>query len=64
MVLLQVGYLTSWSAYNTYVSEHPERPDPLVDFKHEFMSAARLASDQQLFPVSFPIFLMLCQRTA
>jgi hypothetical protein len=36
---LQLGYLQSWSAYETYRTQHPERPDPLVQFKQQLLEA-------------------------
>jgi hypothetical protein len=34
---MQLGYLQSWSAYETYRTQHPERPDPLVEFKEQLL---------------------------
>jgi hypothetical protein len=34
---MQLGYLQSWSAYETYMTQHPERPDPLVEFKEQLL---------------------------
>jgi hypothetical protein len=36
---MQLGYLQSWSAYETYRTQHPERPDPLVAFKQQLLEA-------------------------
>lgn len=35
---MQLGYLQSWSAYETYRTQHPERPDPLVEFKEQLLA--------------------------
>lgn len=59
-----IGFLSSWSAYNTFLSKHPDKPDPLMQFKQDFMSAAQLSSDDERFAVAFPIFLLLCSNTA
>ena len=62
-VLMQVGFLSSWSAYNTYLTQNPDAPDPLVQFGEEFHRAALLSSHEQQFSVKFPIFVMLCSNT-
>jgi len=35
----QVGYMSSWSAYNMYRKQHPQRPDPLLEFRQQVMDA-------------------------
>lgn len=37
--LLQLGYLQSWSAYQTYRQQHPAAPDPLLTTKQELLEA-------------------------
>ncbi|KAF6261052.1 S-adenosyl-L-methionine-dependent methyltransferase [Scenedesmus sp. NREL 46B-D3] len=32
-----LGYLRSWSAYETYRTQHPERPDPVLEFKQQLL---------------------------
>jgi hypothetical protein len=34
-----VGYASSWSAYSIYRKQHPERPDPLVEYKARLTAA-------------------------
>lgn len=36
---LQVGYVSSWSAYVTYKSQHPDAPDPLHSFTEQLKEA-------------------------
>jgi hypothetical protein len=36
---MQLGYLQSWSAHQTYRAQHPERPDPLLEFKQQLLEA-------------------------
>lgn len=38
--LLQLGFLSSWSAYNTYKRQHPDGPDPLNTFHGLLLEAA------------------------
>jgi hypothetical protein len=35
----QVGYMSSWSAYNMYRKQHPQQPDPLLEFRQQVMDA-------------------------
>lgn len=55
-----VGYLSTWSAYNSYRQCHPEKPDPLENFRAAFRKAAGLTSDEEQFEVTYPLFVMLC----
>ena len=57
---MQAGFLSTWSAYNTYRQHHPDKPDPLEDFKTAFRKAAAVASDEEQFEATYPLFLMLC----
>jgi hypothetical protein len=34
-----VGYASSWSAYSIYRKKHPDRPDPLVEYKARLTAA-------------------------
>lgn len=40
---VQLGYLRSWSAYATYLKEHPDLPDPLIEFKQRLLGALNAA---------------------
>lgn len=35
----QLGYLNSWSAYQTYRKQRPGEPDPLVGFRQQLLAA-------------------------
>lgn len=60
--LLQVGCLTSWSAYNTYLKQQPSGPDPVKQFAADFPTAAQLSSEDSTFDVRFPVFLLMCNN--
>ena len=57
---MQAGYLSTWSAHNSYRQRHPDKPDPLEDFTTAFRKAADLTSDKKQFEVTYPLFVMLC----
>ncbi len=62
--LLQTGYLSSWSSYNTFLTNNPTAVDPLLKFKQDFESAAQLNCVTEQFKIAFPIFLLLCSNKA
>lgn len=35
---VQVGYVKSWSAYRTYLQEHPDK-DPIPEFQAQLLKA-------------------------
>jgi hypothetical protein len=39
LVAAQVGYASSWSAYSIYRKQHPDKPDPLVEYKQQLLAA-------------------------
>lgn len=42
---MQLGFLSSWSAYTTYKQQHPDGPDPLDAFRLLLLEAAGLDED-------------------
>jgi hypothetical protein len=58
---MQVGYLSSWSPYATYRHRHPDREDPLVQFKKEAMEACKAKDGSHIINIVFPIFLLLAK---
>ncbi|KAK9824450.1 hypothetical protein WJX72_010347 [[Myrmecia] bisecta] len=63
-VAAYVGYLSSWSAYNTYRQKHPDRPDPLVQYKVDLLGACGMTEDQQQLEVVWPIFILMAKQPA
>ena len=61
-MLLQVGYLSSWSAYNTFKAKQNNQPDPIKQFAEDFAAKTKLSSVHDAFDVSFPIFLLICNN--
>ena len=59
---MQEGYLKSWSAHATYCREHPDRPDPIINFKADFKQAMGLREDSQTFTMEWPLFLILAKE--
>ena len=64
MPAAQVGYLTSWSAHATYVQKHPDRPDPLIQFREDYMRAFGFHSDDDTARVTWPLFVILAKGPA
>ena len=58
----QVGYLTSWSAHSTYVQRHPDRPDPLEQFRKDYKKAFGFTSDDEKARVTWPLFVILAKE--
>jgi hypothetical protein len=38
VVVLQVGYVKSWSAYHTFLEQHPDK-DPIPAFRQDLLRA-------------------------
>ena len=55
----QVGYVRSWSAYNTYRAQHPEAPDPLVGFEKDLLSALGSQDPSTRLQVVTPLVMLL-----
>ena len=60
--IAQVGYLTSWSAHSTYVQRHPDRPDPLEQFRKDYKKAFGFTSDDEMARVTWPLFVILAKE--
>ena len=58
---MQAGFVSTWSAYNSYRQDKPHQPDPLVQFKQDFLEAAQLPSLDEEFKAVYPLFLVLCK---
>lgn len=61
LVDMQAGFVSTWSAYNSYRQDKPQQPDLLVQFKQDFLEAAKLSSLDEEFRAIYPLFLMLCK---
>jgi len=61
--IVQVGYLTSWSAHSTYVQRHPDRPDPLEQFRKDYKKAFGFTSDDEKARVTWPLFVILAKES-
>ena len=57
-----VGYLRTWSSYNSFKKQHPSSPDPMDIFEQEVLQAYRTTDTNHSIVVSFPIFLILAKR--
>ncbi len=60
-VRVQIGYLSSWSACSTYRQKHPDHPDPLVQFREDYMKACGFTSDDESAKVTHPLFVILAK---
>eukprot|EP00891_Asterochloris_glomerata_P004937 jgi/Astpho2/4937/Aster-06673 len=58
-----MGYLSTWSAINTYTQQHPDRPNPVDTFKPEFKKVGGFSTDTDTLKMSHPVFILLCQNT-
>lgn len=58
---MQIGYLSSWSAYATYREQHPDLPDPLIKFKEAYKAASGFTSDEGKATVYWPLFVVLAK---
>lgn len=61
IVHVQIGYLSSWSAYSTYRQKHPDHPDPLIQFREDYMKACGFTSDDESAKVTHPLFVILAK---
>jgi hypothetical protein len=59
---VQIGYISSWSAYATYREQHPDGPDPLVQFKQNYMAACNFTADDEESEVFWPLFIILAKN--
>jgi len=58
-----LGYLQSWSSYETYRTHHPERPDPLVEFKEQLLGVLGAQdSSEATLTVITPLSLILAKE--
>lgn len=50
-----VGYASSWSAYSIYHKQHPDRPDPLLEYRARLTAALeqQVRSTQEHEPIVF-----------
>ena len=56
------GYLTSWSAYNSFKKQHSKEPDPLEAFGTELAGLLGARDASYSMSIRFPIFLLLARR--
>lgn len=57
------GYISSWSAYQTYRSQHPDLPDPLPAFKTQLCSLVGSDNDQEaLLDITWTIFCIMARK--
>ncbi len=61
LLLAQIGYIRSWSAYATYREKNPASPDPLVSFKDAYKNAFGFKSDEKKTTVVWPLFVILAK---
>ncbi|WIA33531.1 hypothetical protein OEZ86_006655 [Tetradesmus obliquus] len=58
-----LGYLQSWSAYETYRTQHPERLDPLVEFKEQLLAVLGATdSSEAKLTVITPLSLIMAKE--
>lgn len=57
-----LGYLQSWSSYNSFKKLHPEADDPLQQFGHDVLEALEANDASHQLTIRFPIFLLLAKR--
>eukprot|EP00048_Salpingoeca_helianthica_P021507 m.12678 g.12678 ORF g.12678 m.12678 type:complete len:277 (-) comp6054_c0_seq1:29-859(-) len=53
------GYLRTWSAYRAYCVAHPDHPDLVTSVLAQLDAAAAGSPDPDMWPVTFPYFLLL-----
>lgn len=56
-----LGYLQSWSCYNTFKKLHPEAADPLQQFGHDVLKALNTTNASCQLTIRFPVFLILAK---
>uniref|UniRef100_A0A383WJ69 Methyltransferase type 11 domain-containing protein n=1 Tax=Tetradesmus obliquus TaxID=3088 RepID=A0A383WJ69_TETOB len=59
-----VGYASSWSAYSIYRKQHPDRPDPLVEYRQQLLAAleAEGAPAGATIVAHIPLCMVLAQH--
>lgn len=61
--LPQVGYLSTWSSYQTYLKAHPGEEDPLARLKLELERELKAAgADLGAIEFSWPLFVILAKQ--
>jgi len=60
--LLQVGNISSWSAYSNYRSQLPDHADSLEEFQQELITAQGAADGTTPLHFSTPIALQLARK--
>lgn len=59
-----LGYLHTWSSYNTFKRQHPTAPDPVDAFAKNVLEAFATNDVHHTIAISFPIFLLLAKKPA
>ena len=57
-----MGYLQSWSSYNTYRKKHPERVDPLIEIRSKLLAAYDTSDETHAITVNFPVFILSMKK--
>ncbi len=59
-----LGYLRSWSAYQMFVAQNPEAPDPLIEFSQRLLEILGVdkEDDQTIITVKGPVVLLLGRK--
>ena len=58
---MQIGYLSSWSPYSTFRHKHPEKEDPLIEFRQGLQKLVGAKDGSQMIRIEFPIFIILAK---
>eukprot|EP00879_Flechtneria_rotunda_P016172 GHRR01016916.1.p1 GENE.GHRR01016916.1~~GHRR01016916.1.p1 ORF type:complete len:236 (+),score=62.13 GHRR01016916.1:363-1070(+) len=56
-----IGYLQSWSAYNTYIQQQKMQPDPLVAFKQQLLKTLGTTDSTTKLQVITPLSVLLAK---
>lgn len=57
-----MGYLNSWSAYNSWRAAKAPGADPLLRFHADLKEALEFTSHSEEFEIEFPMFLILARK--
>lgn len=61
-----LGTISSWSSYNTYRKQHPNKPDPLMMFHGQLKEALEFEGTAghafELDDVVYPVFMILARK--
>ena len=60
-ILLQINYISTWSAHGTHRQRHPEEEDPLIQFKRDLMATLDVNDGSCNVAVVWPIFMLLAK---